>query len=53
MLKSAGDYAARIAVHVNHLNAMGKEVTGKPTTAHISERLVTETQLLLAIPIGE
>ena len=35
-------------MHVNHLNAMMKEVTGKPTTAHINERLVTEAQLLLA-----
>lgn len=48
VLKSAGDYAARMAVHVNHLNAMVKEVTGKPTTSHINERLVTEAQLLLA-----
>jgi AraC family transcriptional activator of pobA len=48
VLKSASDYAARMAVHVNHLNAMVKEVTGKPTTAHINERLVTEAQLLLS-----
>ena len=48
VLKSASDYAGRMAVHVNHLNAMVKEVTGKPTTAHINERLVTEAQLLLA-----
>lgn len=48
VLKSASDYAERMAVHVNHLNAMVKEVTGKPTTAHINERLVTEAQLLLS-----
>jgi AraC-like DNA-binding protein len=48
VLKSASDYADRMAVHVNHLNAMVKEVTGKPTTTHINERLVTEAQLLLA-----
>jgi AraC family transcriptional activator of pobA len=48
VLKSASDYAERMAVHVNHLNAMVKEVTGKPTSAHINERLVTEAQLLLA-----
>ena len=48
VLKSASDYADRMAIHVNHLNAMVKEVTGKPTTAHINERLVTEAQLLLA-----
>lgn len=48
VLKSASDYAERMAVHVNHLNAMVKEVTGKSTTTHINERLVTEAQLLLA-----
>lgn len=48
VLRSASDYADRMAIHVNHLNAMVKEVTGKPTTAHINERLVTEAQLLLA-----
>jgi AraC-like DNA-binding protein len=48
VLKSASDYADRMAIHVNHLNAMVKEVTGKSTTAHINERLVTEAKLLLA-----
>jgi AraC-like DNA-binding protein len=48
VLKSASDYADRLAIHVNHLNAMVKEVTGKPTTIHINERLLTEAQLLLA-----
>ena len=56
VLKSASDYAERMAVHVNHLNAMIKEVTGKATTTHINDRLVTEAQLLLAHtdwPVGE
>jgi AraC family transcriptional activator of pobA len=48
VLKSASDYADRMAIHVNHLNAMVKEVTGKSTTTLINERLVTEAQLLLA-----
>jgi AraC family transcriptional activator of pobA len=48
VLKSASHYAARMAVHVNHLNAMVKEVTGKSTTTHINERLMTEAKLLLA-----
>ncbi|MDB5270408.1 MAG: helix-turn-helix protein [Hymenobacter sp.] len=48
VFKSASDYADRMAVHVNHLNAMVKEVTGKSTTTHINERLVTEAQLLLS-----
>lgn len=48
VLKSASDYAARMAVHVNHLNAMLKEVTGKSTSTHINERILMEAQLLLA-----
>lgn len=48
VLKSPGDYANRLAVHVNHLNAVLKEVTGKSTSAHINERLVMEAKLLLA-----
>lgn len=48
VLKSASDYAERMAIHVNHLNAMVKEVSGKSTTAHINERLVMEAKLLLA-----
>ncbi|MCB2410045.1 helix-turn-helix domain-containing protein [Hymenobacter lucidus] len=47
ILKHAQDYADRLAVHVNHLNRAVKEVTGKPTTAHIAERLVSEAKLLL------
>ncbi|TLM91214.1 helix-turn-helix domain-containing protein [Hymenobacter jeollabukensis] len=48
VLKSASDYADRMAIHVNHLNAMVKEVTGRSTTSHINERLVMEAKLLLA-----
>lgn len=48
VLKSASDYADRMAIHVNHLNAMVKEVTNKSTTTHINERLMTEAKLLLA-----
>ena len=48
VLKSARAYAERMALHVNHLNAMAKEVAGKPSTAPINERLVTEAKLLLA-----
>lgn len=46
-LKSASDYANNLAVHVNHLNRSVKEVTGKPTTAHISERIVGEAKAIL------
>jgi AraC family transcriptional activator of pobA len=47
LLKKASEYADRMAVHVNHLNAALKEVTGKSTTEHLNDRLVTEAKLLL------
>ena len=46
-LKTAQDYADSLAIHVNHLNRSVKEVTGKPTSAHIAERVVTEAKALL------
>ena len=46
-LKSAQEYASNLNVHVNYLNRAVKEVTGKPTTAHISERIITEAKSLL------
>ena len=46
-LKSAQDYARNLNVHVNYLNRAVKEVTGKPTTAHISERIISEAKALL------
>jgi AraC family transcriptional activator of pobA len=46
-LKSAQDFAKRLSVHVNHLNRSVKEVTGKPTTTHIAERIITEAKALL------
>lgn len=46
-LKSAQDYANQLAVHVNHLNRSVKEVTGKSTTTHIIERIITEAKALL------
>jgi AraC-like DNA-binding protein len=47
ILKNAQEYADRLAIHVNSLNRAVKEVTGKPTTAHIAERLVSEAKVLL------
>ena len=47
LLKNAQEYADRLAVHVNSLNRAVKEVTGKPTTAHIAERITSEAKLLL------
>jgi AraC family transcriptional regulator, transcriptional activator of pobA len=46
-LKSAKDFAVRLAVHVNHLNKVLKENTGKTTTELISERLIHEAKILL------
>jgi hypothetical protein len=46
-LKTAQDYAASLSLHTNHLNHAVKEVTGKPTTAHISERIISEAKALL------
>jgi len=47
VLKTPQDYAQSLAVHVNHLNRSVKEVTGKPTTAHITERIISEAKALL------
>jgi len=46
-LKTAQDYAKNLNVHVNHLNRSVKEVTGKSTTSHIAERIITEAKALL------
>lgn len=46
-LKSAVDYAECLGIHVNHLNHAVRKVTGKTTTAHISERIITEAKALL------
>lgn len=46
-LKTAQDFARQLSVHINYLNSSVKEVTGKPTTAHIAERIVSEAKALL------
>ncbi|WP_215226169.1 helix-turn-helix domain-containing protein [Echinicola shivajiensis] len=46
-LRTAQDYASNLSVHVNYLNRSIKEVTGKPTTAHITERILSEAKALL------
>jgi AraC-like DNA-binding protein len=46
-LRTAKDYADRLAVHVNHLNKVLKESTGQTTTAIISSRIVQEAKMLL------
>jgi len=46
-LRNAYDFAAGLSVHVNYLNRSVKEVTGKPTSVHIAERIVAEAKALL------
>jgi len=47
VLKTAGDFAERLSVHVNHLNKVLKEHTGKTTTNLIKDRLLQEAKILL------
>ncbi len=46
-LRTAKDYAERLSIHVNHLNKVLKENTGKTTTDIISNRIVQEAKILL------
>jgi len=46
-MRSPGDFAEKLAVHVNHLNRAVKLATGKTTTEHISERITAEATALL------
>lgn len=46
-LRAAQDYASVLNLHVNYLNRAVKETTGKSTTTHISERIVSEAKALL------
>lgn len=46
-LRSAGDFAKKLAVHVNHLNRAVRLTTGKTTTAHITGRIIAEAMALL------
>lgn len=46
-LRTPKDYADRLAVHVNHLNKVLKEVTGNTTTNIISKRVIQEASILL------
>jgi AraC family transcriptional regulator, transcriptional activator of pobA len=46
-LRSAKDFASQLNIHVNHLNRAIRATTGKTTTTHIFERLVSEAKALL------
>lgn len=46
-MRSAKDYAERLSIHVNHLNKVLKEQTGKTTTEAINGRILQEAKILL------
>ena len=46
-LNSANDFATKMNIHVNYLNRAIKAVTGKTTTEHIFERLISESIIML------
>jgi AraC family transcriptional activator of pobA len=46
-LRTPGDFARQLSVHVNHLNRAVRELTGKPTSVHIAERIISEAKALL------
>jgi AraC-like DNA-binding protein len=46
-LRTANDFAKNLSVHTNHLNRAVKEITGRTTTEHITERVIRESNALL------
>jgi len=46
-LRTAQDFARSLSVHPNYLNRSVKDVTGKPTSAHIAQRIAAEAKALL------
>ena len=46
-LRTAQDFAGSLSVHINYLNRAVKEVTGKPTSVHIADRIAAEAKALL------
>ncbi len=47
VLRTANQYAERLAAHVNHLNKVLKENTGQTTTGLIGSRIAQEAKILL------
>src|SRR5690606_31974142 len=47
-LRTSGQYANQLNIHVNHLNRTLKEVTGKTTSSIIAERISQEAKILLS-----
>ena len=46
-LRTAKDYADTLQVHINHLNKVLKEITGRTTSEIISSRIVQESKFLM------
>lgn len=46
-IRTPQDFANILSVHTNYLNRAVKEVTGKTTSEHISERIFSESKALL------
>lgn len=46
-LRTPYDFANSLSVHINYLNRSVKQVTGKPTSLHIAERIAAEAKALL------
>lgn len=46
-LRTPADFAANLAIHINHLNRALKSVTGKTTSQLIAERIIQEARVLL------
>ncbi|WP_254412621.1 helix-turn-helix domain-containing protein [Dyadobacter diqingensis] len=46
-LRTAQDFAGSLSVHINYLNSSVKQVTGKSTTTHIADRVISEAKALL------
>lgn len=46
-LRTAQDYSQNLNLHTNYLNRAVKEITGKSTTTHITERIIAEAKALL------
>jgi AraC family transcriptional regulator, transcriptional activator of pobA len=46
-LRTPKQYAGQLSIHVNHLNRAVRDVTGKTTTEHLNERIITEAKALL------
>lgn len=46
-LRTAQDFAESLSVHVNYLNRSVKEITGKPISIHIADRIAAEAKALL------